>query len=601
MPYLTDTFNRGTTSAGGAGTTTGVGNGWIDRVGNTWSLSSNVLVATNANYLTNWLVRPTSENSVYQRAVWTFAALGTNYTPLVLLRVNSSADNAYAAYIDNTGTLHIASLINGVNTALASASFTYSSSASYIVDFTASGSSGTNLTAVVYNATAPTTALATATVTGDTTSGLQTALTYGVASANGFPGSQSAVLYNTAGTPSLSISPTSAGINDGAVQALTPTLTNSSASLAASVSGGGTISTAAPTSGTAFNYTAPATGSGTATVTVTDATDSLTATASIAYAPSGTSSVSCSPSSFPLGVATPFTLTGTNTIWTSSTKPTVAGGTGAYVSNMLQSGQTLLGTLYPGSAAGTLTMGDSTDTATIGVTATANAVNNIVWSGDSLTYGQNGNNPGTTSATRLAVVLNGLGPSWSGTNTGVAGQTLTQMTAQLGSQINALYNSSAQNNYLVVQGGHNDIGSAGPYLTAAQVIANIKTYLTTAFAAHTWKIIWCTEPPAAYPGAYPYNFDQIRDAVNAYMRANWQFLGITALSDFASSQIMGQDGQEYNATYYSNSDFTHPTNAGYTIWGQYDLAAIQNSFTAAPRRLVQGTRNSATGRYLVNN
>ena len=40
------------------------------------------------------------------------------------------------------------------------------------------------------------------------------------------------------------------------------------------------------------------------------------------------------------------------------------------------------------------------------------AINNAVWHGDSLTYGQNGNNPGTTSATRLAVVLNAVGPTW---------------------------------------------------------------------------------------------------------------------------------------------------------------------------------------------
>ena len=32
-----------------------------------------------------------------------------------------------------------------------------------------------------------------------------------------------------------------------------------------------------------------------------------------------------------------------------------------------------------------------------------NAINNAVWHGDSLTYGQNGSNPGTTSATRLAM------------------------------------------------------------------------------------------------------------------------------------------------------------------------------------------------------
>ena len=40
-----------------------------------------------------------------------------------------------------------------------------------------------------------------------------------------------------------------------------------------------------------------------------------------------------------------------------------------------------------------------------------NEINNAVWHGDSLTYGQNGSNPGTPSATRVAVVLNAVGPT----------------------------------------------------------------------------------------------------------------------------------------------------------------------------------------------
>ena len=83
-----------------------------------------------------------------------------------------------------------------------------------------------------------------------------------------------------------------------------------------------------------------------------------------------------------------------------------------------------------------------------------NAINNAVWHGDSLTYGQNGSNPGTTAATRLAVVLNALGPTWQGTNYGNPGHTITQMISELGSYVNGLYDPAKQNNYLIAQGGH---------------------------------------------------------------------------------------------------------------------------------------------------
>jgi hypothetical protein len=52
-------------------------------------------------------------------------------------------------------------------------------------------------------------------------------------------------------------------------------------------------------------------------------------------------SISVSPTAFPLGVATPFTMTGTGTSWTSTTKPTVTGGTNAFISNILVSGQVI--------------------------------------------------------------------------------------------------------------------------------------------------------------------------------------------------------------------------------------------------------------------
>ncbi len=385
--------------------------------------------------------------------------------------------------------------------------------------------------------------------------------------------------FTDVGTPATALtwSPGSATVHPSAATSFTVAANGTlSASATVALSDGGAGGTFSPTSLSFSSTTTSATVSYTPPATL----GSITLTASAAGLSSGTTalsntpppSVACVPTSFPLGVATPFTLTGTSTSWTAGTKPTVAGGTNAYVSNMALSGQVLTGTLNPGTAAGTLTMGNSTDSVTTTVSAVANVVNNIVWHGDSLTAGVAGSNSGTTAATRLAVVFKALGPTWQGSNQGNGGHTLVQMLSELNSTINGLYDATKKQNILIAQGGHNDIGGGGA--SAATVINSIKSYIAAALAAHPWKIVWCTQPPAAFPGAYPANFDSIRNTVNAYMRLNWQSMGIAALSDFAMDARTGLDGCEYNSAYFSGSDFTHFNDAGYTIWGQYDLAAV---------------------------
>jgi lysophospholipase L1-like esterase len=195
------------------------------------------------------------------------------------------------------------------------------------------------------------------------------------------------------------------------------------------------------------------------------------------------------------------------------------------------------------------------------------------------------------------VVLNAVGPTWQGTNYGNPGHTITQMIAELGSHVNGLYDGARQNNYLIVQGGHNDIVQGAD---ASSVISRIQSYCSTALAANPWKIIWSTEPPASDPGIYPPNFDSIRDTVNSYMRQHWQSLGIAALSDFALDPRMGCDGCEYNSTYYSNLDHTHPTDAGYKIWGSYDLAAV-NSLDGSFQRVRTQTSDDGQLWYSVFN
>jgi len=83
--------------------------------------------------------------------------------------------------------------------------------------------------------------------------------------------------------PTLTLAPASQSVADGASASLTATLSNASGALSVGTSGGGTVSTITPVSGTPFTLTTPGTGSGTVTVTVTGP-GGLSATATVAYA-----------------------------------------------------------------------------------------------------------------------------------------------------------------------------------------------------------------------------------------------------------------------------------------------------------------------------
>ena len=74
-------------------------------------------------------------------------------------------------------------------------------------------------------------------------------------------------------------------------------------------------------------------------------------------------SMAASPASVPYGANTTITLTGTNTAWTTTTTAILAGGTGASIVSQSISGQVITLTSNPGTAVGTLSFTNSTDTA----------------------------------------------------------------------------------------------------------------------------------------------------------------------------------------------------------------------------------------------
>lgn len=286
--------------------------------------------------------------------------------------------------------------------------------------------------------------------------------------------------------------------------------------------------------------------------------------------------ISVVPNTFPLGVPTQFTITGTGTSWTSSTLPTVAGGAGAYISNMVANGQTLTGTLLPGTVTGSLTVGDTTDTATTTVTAAANVTTTLVGLGDSLMAGAYATSPGTIASPRFAALANYLGPQFALTNSGVNGQRIDEMQARIATDVDAYY-VSGKTNIVLYEGGANNFAQS---YTPAQIATADESVLSALHTAHPdRKIIVATMTPGANLPASPALYDTLRRQVNTTRRANlarWTTqYNVCAIADEGADQLIGQDGQEYNQNFYQGGDHLHMNNQGYDRVGSIDSGAVR--------------------------
>ena len=155
------TFAQSNTSTGSAGSTTGVGNGWTDTAGGVWNISSNLLQGTSSassDYLTKFLLRPSSEDSRDEREVATIPA-GENFNGQYLglvLRHQTGTNNYYLAHISGTG-IYLYKIVGGTTTLLTSDLLTINTSDSYTVDFSAVGINSTALSVVVTDVTTSTT------------------------------------------------------------------------------------------------------------------------------------------------------------------------------------------------------------------------------------------------------------------------------------------------------------------------------------------------------------------------------------------------------------------------------------------------------------
>ena len=208
----------------------------------------------------------------------------------------------------------------------------------------------------------------------------------------------------------------------------------------------------------------------------------------------------------------------------------------------------------------------------------------IMFDGDSMTLGV-GSTGGQTYPKQTIDSLTGSSSAWVSRNIGRSGYTVAQMSSDASTRIDFRFRSSRIHNILVLFGGTNDLYYGAD---AATTYNNIVTYVTARRNAG-YKVIINTILPRS-GGVTPVTFEADRQTVNTLLRNNWQSFA-DGLSDIASSTIIGQAGDESNATYYADS--IHPTNAGYAIVAASVAEQINTLTTPTITSLSPATATSA--------
>lgn len=298
-----DTFNRSDTSvAGVADSTAGVGNGWIDTNGSVWNISSNLLQGTSnlsSDYLSKFLLRPSSENATNQRIVAVVPA-NENISGQFLgiaLRWQSGTSNYYLAHIGTNG-LFIYKIIGGATTLVSSKSLSLSASNSYQIEFAATGTSPTNIYLGVTNLTSNT--FVDSINTTDSAASLQTSGRYGLTTwyNTGAHVIRSSRIQTFTDTPSDTVAPVISAIasttnqttatitwttdeNSSSVVNFGTTSSYGTASTSSLLSTSHSILLTGLTAGTTYHFQVSSTDAGSNTATSSDLTFTTTAGATI--------------------------------------------------------------------------------------------------------------------------------------------------------------------------------------------------------------------------------------------------------------------------------------------------------------------------------
>jgi len=186
---------------------------------------------------------------------------------------------------------------------------------------------------------------------------------------------------------------------------------------------------------------------------------------------------------------------------------------------------------------------------------------NVVCQGDSITKGTNVN---MAYPEWLDWTLSSV---WGHPqNIAVVGRTYQAMATNRATEIDVLYNAAMARNFLVLEGGPNDINNGGR--TDVQIEADIQSIVTGALAAGFNKVLVFTITPFHFTSdTAPVQAakEAIRVSVNAWLRAG-SCTGAT-LIDLAGSG-MDASGDEDVLTYFTG-DHLHPNIAGYARLASY--------------------------------
>lgn len=192
----------------------------------------------------------------------------------------------------------------------------------------------------------------------------------------------------------------------------------------------------------------------------------------------------------------------------------------------------------------------------------------VICDGDSITAGY-GLEIGQDYPSRLILQL----PSGSATvNEGTPGHTIADMDAEAPYRFD-WQNTGPFDNFLVIAfGGTNDIAFGADATDAGEVTySRMVTYCQHRRAAG-WKVFVCTILPRAFVDA-SIHFEIKRQAVNTSFRGTWPSYA-DGLIDLAADHRIGDDGDQFDTTYYRNGDFVHPNAAGAQVIADLVAQAI---------------------------
>lgn len=203
-----------------------------------------------------------------------------------------------------------------------------------------------------------------------------------------------------------------------------------------------------------------------------------------------------------------------------------------------------------------------------------NSAYNLLFDGDSITYGYNDIGDAFPTLTANATGLT----DWGFQLMATSGNRITDCIARAPTYIDPLYNGSLESggNMLTFLCGTNDLMFDS---ISTEDLQTIYQEYCVARQAVGWNLVSATMLPRTVLGGQNENFESQRQAFNAWLRLNYSNFS-NALADIGGDPTIGVAGANTNLAYYQ--DGIHPTLAGHAIIAPYFTNAILAIIPALP-------------------